>query len=573
MSHIVVHPFSSFPTIAGTVYGAILSWDGFAIDSAKGDLSNVFGLAQFLSTLALLVVVFNVSDFRYRYRLSARRYNIRKIAIWFSGILAAVLVATEFWFENSFPIPHFLNHYGNIKIILASSFLIFVLYVVSACFLRPAIFRRSNALQFFQSTNHYIHQGNKDRLQAIAEELNYTMESVFRYASELPINPGPGPRPGPAPRIEQACAHDLLLTIADRRFCNIIVERNPSFAIRCFTFAEKYPGVPFTQFARNVGEEFIVNTEAAFYQEDSGYNSGYFGYAKPITAAVFGSYELVERCARQRASPLDLHYSLTSKLDAIQMEGLTRAGLSFFNSYLDKNGGKEHSYALARLLGFVESCASDIYKLNNSPVDGWKTSEYARFKAAADFIQRAANSLANSAIKPKSLRASREVFNDVYDVLAITISKLVFEASTVYIDGTLCWNIQHNVAWSMIFSNFRRELAFVVLRFKVRRLIYDEIVRNSTNFVGARYLGFCLHVCGLTAGERHQQFGREEYALRVCVINWTRRNYKHLLEYHPKVANACLQGSVTYDKDNHRLVRTFSDATQKEVPREYLTLE
>jgi hypothetical protein len=425
--------------------------------------------------------------------------------------------------------------------------------------------RRSNAAQFFNATTRYIHQGNKDRLQAIAEDLGRTMEEIFRLAAKANSH-----NKSSSPPIEQACAHDLLLTVADRRFCNLIVDRNPSFAILCFVLADKYPDAPFAQFSRNIGEEFIVNTESAFYQEDSGYHSGYFGYAKPITRAVFGSYELIERCASAGVSPLDLRYVGT--LNATQMDGFTRAGLSFFNAYLAKTSAHSHSYALARLLGSLEGCVSELYKLNNLSTDESNAPEFARFKSAADFLKEAINSLAKSGIKARSLRPSEETYRDVYDALAHAIMDLIFAAATVDVASFLCWHVQHNIAWNILSSsddNYTRS----VLNFKVRRLIYDNIIDNSGNFVGARYLGFCLHVCGLTPGNRHQNLQRKDYALRVCVINWTKKNYKTLLADHPKVARACLHGTITYDPDKHRLVKTFHNATRKVLPSETLALD
>jgi hypothetical protein len=429
-----------------------------------------------------------------------------------------------------------------------------------------AVSTKSNAMKFFNETNYYIHQGNKDRLQAISEELRYSIGNIFKLASKLTS----GSRSAPN---DQACAHNLLLTIADRRFCNLVVERNPALALQCFVLAETYRAAPFTQFARNVGEEFIVNLGSAFYQEDSGYNSGYFGYSKPITSIIFGSYELIERCALQHSSPLDLRYSVVCNLDSTQVEGFTRAGLSFFDTYLDKNRSMTHSYALARLLGSLKSCASGLYKLNDLSADPSSSPEYARFKAVADFLRRAIEKLAKSGVKARSLRPTDEVYHDVYDALAHTIVELIFEAATVNVDSFLCWDIQHNTAWTILFSSFNKDYTFDVLRFKVRRLIYNEITHNSTNFLGARYLGFCLNVCGLTKGDRYQKLARDSFALRVCVIKWTRKNYRHLLAEHPNVARGCLQGSVTYDPDKHQLVKTFSDATRNEPPREVLVLD
>ncbi|WP_363346257.1 hypothetical protein [Methylocystis echinoides] len=554
-------------SIYSSVIRAFRDWDGFQIEPATSDTSSVFGLAQFLSTLALLVVVFNVSDFRYRYRLHVTRYDVRRIAILTASTIACILLLTEFWFQNALPLPHFLNHYGNIKIILAAFFLGLVIYIVSVCFLRPAQLRRANAVQFFNATTRFIHQGDKDRLQAIAEDLGFTMDDIFRLAAQVSSHRNPSKL-----SIDQACAHDLLLSLADRRFCDLIVERDPAFAIRCFMLAAEYPDAPFAQFSRNVGEEFIVNTGSAFYQEESGYSSGYFGYAKPITSAVFGSYELVEHCARKSVSPLDLHYLVINTLDAIQMEGFKRASLAFFKAYLEKNPYQTHSYAFARLLGSLKSCANEVYKINSLAGASWKSPEYARFEAVADFLKEAVTLLGKSGIKARSLRPSKEKYHDVYDALAHAILSLISQAGTVDVSSSLCWNVQHNIAWDVLFS-FRDGYTYSVIRFKVRRLIYDEIIRHSGNFRGARYLGFCLHVLGLTPGDRRHLFDRNEYALRVCVIKWTKKNYKTLLAEHPKVAQACLHGSVTYDPEKHQLVKTFNNETRKEVAREALVLD
>jgi|SRR5271165_3066752 len=255
--------------ILGTI-AAIQS--GFVIESAhRSPSGGFFGLAQFLSTLALLVVVFNVSDFRFRYRLAVRRNNIRRIGIYISGFVALALILTELWFNNGLFIFHFLNNEGNIRLLLASIFVALVLYIVCACYLWPAHFRKSNAKQFFDATIFYIHQGNKDRLQAIAEELNQSLVDIFSVVSSIKnLNKN-------TPYEYQGIAHNLVLALADKRFCALIVDRVPAFALRCFELAREHPIVPFANFSRNVGEEFITNKYSAFYQEESGYQSGYFG--------------------------------------------------------------------------------------------------------------------------------------------------------------------------------------------------------------------------------------------------------------------------------------------------------
>jgi hypothetical protein len=93
------------------------------------------------------------------------------------------------------------------------------------------------------------------------------------------------------------------------------------------------------------------------------------------------------------------------------------------------------------------------------------------------------------------------------------------------------------------------------------------------NFKGGRILGYCLHVLGLTLTDRHKGFHKEFYPLQAAALRWTKANFKRLLSDHPQVANACLEGSVSYDSDNRRLVNTYANATEKEPMREFLDLD
>jgi hypothetical protein len=541
---------------------------GFVIEPANASSSgNFFGLAQFLSTLALLVVVFNVSDFRFRYRLAVRRHNIRKIGIYISGFIAIALLLTELWFNNGLPIFHFLNNNGNVRLFLALIFVALILYIVCACYLWPARLRKSNAKQFFDTTTFFIHQGNKDRLQAVAEELNQSIRDTFLTISSIK-NSHRG-----TPSEYQTIAHNLVLALADNRFCALIVDRVPAFALRCFELACQHPTVPFGNFSRNVGEEFIRNKNSAFYQEESGYQSGYFGYAKPITNTVFGNYSLVERCATQHACPLDLDFRTILNLDAGQADGLTRAGLAFLNSYLTETKGTTHSYAFARLLGSCKNCVSGLYKLDNNPGDYWWTGEYVRVEAVMKFIVGALDLFEEHNVKPRTKKPSSETYHDVYDALTMLIHDVILASSYVSTPPGLCWSVQHNLVWNQVFS-LKNGAALKAIRYKVRRLLYNDIrfMERAPNFVGARILGFCLNVLGLSTKFPQSSIERSGDALRICAVRWVKANYMRLVENNPAVAEACIQGTITFDTAAKRLVKTYSNRTQKTPTTDFLEL-
>ncbi len=95
---------------------------------------------------------------------------------------------------------------------------------------------------------------------------------------------------------------------------------------------------------------------------------------------------------------------------------------------------------------------------------------------------------------------------------------------------------------------------------------------RAPNFVGAQILGFCLNVLGLSA-KVHRSRQRDADALRICAVRWIKANYIRLIENNPEVAEACIQGTISYDAAGSRLVKTYSDRTRKTPPREFLVLD
>ena len=153
---------------------------------------------------------------------------------------------------------------------------------------------------------------------------------------------------------------------------------------------------------------------------------------------------------------------------------------------------------------------------------------------------------------------------------------LCFEASTVNSPPDTCWTIHHNMIWSQFFSTLSSEgAAWVIVRFKVRRLLYDEIARltDMPNYKGARVLGYCLQVLGLTTGTDKKNYGRNTYALARAVQSWVRKGYLCLRQKNPNVAESVLIGSLSFDKASGRLVKTYFRGLNLEPPKEYLDLE
>jgi hypothetical protein len=375
----------------------------------------------------------------------------------------------------------------------------------------------------------------------------------------------------------QAFAHDLLLLLGDRRFCSQIVANSPTVALRLFLELQKRPMVslPVYQFARNVGQEFIANTRSAFYEEDSGFYSGYLGYTQPVTRIIFGDYEFVESCAGQGASPLDNDSARLRTYDEDQQGAFSRAALSFLEAYLKRTKGRAHlhSYALARLMSAFRASVMSTYRLDGIE-DVMPHPAYRQLRSTVGFVTDAIELVERHAGPARTLQVAKEFRQDIYDMLAELIFEIIASAASVHEPAWTAWVVQHNTVWSGIFG-IGDGKASRTIEAKVRRLMYDEIrgMDDFANFKGARVLGFLLLVSRLSPPDRHSNYRRQDYAIHAKALSWTSRNYMRLVRDHPKVAQAMVYGSTSFDPKGRRLLRTQDRDTEASPTVTELKLE
>jgi len=547
-------------------------WGHFELVPASAPTSgNIFSFSEYLAALALLLVVLMASDFRYHYRLFLTRTNLRKVGFGVGLTVAVAILTIDIWFQNDLPIPKLLSNANNLKIVFAAAFLAYVFYVIRVAIISPPVFNKTNAEKFFEANYHLIHEGHADRMQIIAEELQRSVGNIIESAGKI-SSIDRGSRKVPQEMIN---AHSILLLFAEKRFCKLVVERVPAFALALLQEAQKRPKetVPIFAFVRNIGQEFIRNTDSSIYQEESVHKSGLLGWHKPVTKVLFGSYEFVEKCARSSASPLDIEYRVLQEFDEVQVKGFTRAALAFFESYLKETGGRYHSQAWGDLLRSFEGSVS-----RTDEMDGMEqyrnTKAYGHLSALVDFVVNAIAMVNEHGQRPKTFRTRDFRLKNISDDLAELIVEIIFGASMVSSPFWTSWIVQNNTVWSRIFGH-TDGVAHRIIAFKVRRLLYDEIrlLDQFATFKGARFLGYCLNVLGLEVTDRHRGFRKEFYPLQAAAVGWAKANYGRILTEHPKVAEACLQGRISYDGESHCLVLTYADTTRTQPQREFLYLD
>lgn len=545
---------------------------------------KIFGFSEFLTAVALMTVIYAVTDVRYKFRIAVTAIPLYSLTFYLTAIIGFLTLMTEVWITNSWWVPKTSWWFTSAtwQAILGLLFLSTILTWMYWAFISPPVFGQRNAHRFARELYKYILRGNDEELKVIANELVRSVRPLIRYSKRLPSRSLGKDLSQNNVRMQASIedyAHDLLLLIANRKFCRQIVAASP-VTVQAF-FEEmvnenKYD-IPIGPFVRNISCEAIAQKGSFLYVEAEGYSSGLQGYLQLVSLAVYGNYQLVKALEKNYASPLHIHYEERWEWDAKQWEAYCRATLFTLKDFLKNECNWHDAYALKHSFENIENAYSDLYKLNGMS-EVYNSDICKRLCVAVKFIKDAIDLIneQNNLPNPQCRVRGKNYPKDIYDHLAILILDICFATSKVKSPPETCWLIHHNIVWSAFFGigDLGGEASKIV-RFKVRRLLYDEIAQLAElpNYKGAGVLGFCLQVLGLKTDLNKNQYQREVYALAKATHSWTRKNYLHMRQKYPDVAESALIGSLSFDKDNNRLVKTYRKGLNQEAPKDYLYLD
>lgn len=526
-----------------------------------------------------MVLAWTISDIRYRFRVRIAPLPLQGLTFTMVTAVGILTLLTDLWRAELWMVPKgAILTPATWQALLGALFLVTFLTWAWFAFIRPPVYGRMNAKRYAQALYRIILKGSPIELAVIADEITLSARSLIRNATDHGEfknyrREGEEEQTEEPPLVE-AYANDILLLIADKRFCRVIVESSPGTALAVFYEmgeTKKY-GVQVETFAKNILNEALANKDSFLFHEAEGYESGLLGYHKPLSQAMFANHKMAEAIG----TILEPNIWEKGKWDAAQWGAYCRVVLMTFRDYVEK-GFWNHSFVLYRAKGYIEHAAFDLYKINGIANTALDVDVQDRLRVVVEFIKGAVEILDKKGV-PKHLPLrvrEKHAAGNFYDYLASMIFEVIFSSSAVRTPKDLCWWIQHNYVWDEFFNfDSLKGPAGKVLKFKVRRLLYDEVAHMTQfpNFKGAKILGFCLNVMGLTANEG--DYDHDSKALQKAILSWTRKNYAWLHSYNPRIAEACLVDGMTYDAENLRLVKTYpADGLRREPLYVYFSVD
>ncbi|MHA6790909.1 hypothetical protein ACWA6H_24800 [Pseudomonas bijieensis] len=539
--------------------------------------SKLFGFSEFLAGLALMVLAWTIGDVRYRFRVRTAPIPLQGVTFLVVATVGVLTLLTDLWRAQGWLIPQGkMLTPASWQALLAGLFLLTFLTWAWFAFIKRPTFGKRNAERYAQTLYRLILKGDPTELAVVADELTHSARALVQHATDRNNQNSyrriqdEGESQPPLPKVI-GYANDLLLLIADKRFCRVIVESSPGTALAIFQEigeTKKY-GIQIEIFAKNIVREALLNTNSFLYHEAEGYESGLIGYHKPLSQAMFGNHIMVETIGTLLAPDI----MGQSKWTVAQWKAYCRLVLITLNDYSDRSYWN-HSTALYRAKGYIENAVSGLYKLNGV-ANTWNSDDVQCLRVVMEFISDTVKILDEKGVPDHVRRRVIEVHGhpreSFYDHLASMIFEVIFHASAVRSPHWECWSIQHNSIWGPMRHHLKGPAGRVV-KFKLHRLLYNEVVdmNQFPNFKGAKILSFCLNVMGLRINEG--DFDKDNRALHKAILSWTKKRYVWLHSDRPRVAEACLVDGITYDAENLQLVKIYSADGLRREPS-YVCLE
>lgn len=534
--------------------------------------SDIFGFSDFVTALALLIIVYTITNNRYKFRLSIVPFSLQYVSFIILIFIGIGILLTEFWFNKGLLIPATINDFILIQFLFAILLLILVSTWIYFAFIKPPIYCRTNYKKFMEETHRLIINGSYEDLIMLSDEIGRSASSIINASSERIIKyikvGNPNKKVNPIsyfkPNTEFSnTAYNLLLLFGNRKFCREIINYSPITVMRFINNIEKTKkyNVPIGQFLVNISTEALLNKNSIMYSETEKYPYDLIGNDKYFIKTLYGNTNLLQ--ALDHLNPYNINFDFSYKLDEEQYQAFINAVLVTIKSYLKTNGVYwNHYQALNQAIDIIKRSTYDFYKIKNiKDFDSITSSlSYKKLEITVRFINDFIDLLDKYPSKRYKLAKKPKdehyiIHDDLYDIVVDIITEIIHNIVSLKVSKRDIWWVHHNIFWSEIQKSTRdKSIAFKIINLKLRRRLFDEIMTFNKyyNFKSARTLGYMLNILGLT--QKDNLVYKKWKGFHWLILKWTENNYLKLYKEHKDIAKNIPIGFIYFDKKKKKLL-------------------
>lgn len=537
---------------------------------------KIFGFSELLAGLALIVVAWTIADFRFKFRIATAPISVLRISSIVVISVSVLALLTDLWRAEAWLVPGGGPLTAAMwQFLLAAAFLSAFLLWVWYAVLSPPSFDKRSADRFARYFYRIVYHGSPQEVAIASDELMRSVKAIVKHATNLDeqfdIRHITLPESSSLSEVE-SCANDLLSLLAYPRVCKIMVAQAPGTVVTLFVeiARSKRFHVSAGTFGRNILREGLAQKDSPFYQESDEYEVGLIGYIKPMTTAMFGSYDVV----LGQSHMLEQQWEDRVEWTHVELRGYCNVVLLTLEDFLRRED-VEQSTPIAAAVSYIEESLKDEFASHNI-VSIQESSAANNLRAVLNFCQKSVRLMSGSAAVSKlpfyTKHRGQHYQFVLFDYWVELIYQAIIRTNSLKSGSWDSRNLQLLI-WDQIFTNaaFRSRPGRSVLK-RLRRKMYQSVkdLQRLPLYPGARVISFCLIVMDGSDGEGN--YGREGKALYRAVKGWMRRHYARLHESNAIIAAECLPAPYAYDPESFT-IHSGPSNTSHPLHSEFLKLE
>lgn len=243
---------------------------------------SFFGFSEFLTGLALLMIVWSTTDYKYRFRLYVSKLS-KNFLFTITIVIGLVTLVCDF-----IALIGIITHLTQfiIQLMCALLLFLFVMSWVWIVFLSPPVFNESNCEKFASEFIFVCESGSDEELNILAQETIFSLPNIVRFAHEYDSENKE------FSKIEKQVYY-IFSRMSAVRFCHAAVRGYFGIVLFGCLKTEKKFNVGLETFAENYITE-LLKWDGSFIFRESDSRNGYLWVSQPLITEIYGSKELLK---------------------------------------------------------------------------------------------------------------------------------------------------------------------------------------------------------------------------------------------------------------------------------------